>query len=142
MHVAYPPDTDTDGFKKENETKPKENTEISNDPAVSAETVASLMLDGLRRGLYHLPNPDPVQVCSSPSPSPSPSPSVTTPPLLHHLSSLTPHDSLSLSLSLSLFLCLPMFQSALIYAQSGATPRSFLLLEVLIAPLCVLLMRG
>uniref|UniRef100_A0A7S2WFY2 3-dehydrosphinganine reductase n=1 Tax=Mucochytrium quahogii TaxID=96639 RepID=A0A7S2WFY2_9STRA len=61
VHIAYPPDTDTPGFEKENETKPKETLEISPPEVYSAHSVAMCMLDGILRGEYHLPSPDIVQ---------------------------------------------------------------------------------
>ena len=61
VHIAYPPDTDTPGFKAENETKPKECAQISPPEVYSAESVASTMVASLLQGDYHLATPDPVQ---------------------------------------------------------------------------------
>ena len=61
VHIAYPPDTDTPGFKNENETKPKECSQISPPEVYSAESVAGTMVDSLQQGDYHLATPDPVQ---------------------------------------------------------------------------------
>ena len=61
FHLAFPPDVDTPGFARENETKPWETSHVW--PAVfnetfSARDVARLMLDGMARGDYHLRSPD------------------------------------------------------------------------------------
>eukprot|EP01029_Cantina_marsupialis_P028448 TRINITY_DN776187_c0_g1_i1.p1 TRINITY_DN776187_c0_g1~~TRINITY_DN776187_c0_g1_i1.p1 ORF type:complete len:334 (+),score=101.81 TRINITY_DN776187_c0_g1_i1:34-1035(+) len=58
MHISYPPDTDTPGFTTENETKPKECLEISPGNPYPSDSVAKCMINGLRRGDYHLPSPD------------------------------------------------------------------------------------
>jgi short-subunit dehydrogenase len=59
--IAYPPDTDTPGFEKENTTKPPECQRISPPEVHSASTVAQLILSGAADGVYHLPSPDLVQ---------------------------------------------------------------------------------
>ncbi|GBG25085.1 3-ketodihydrosphingosine reductase [Hondaea fermentalgiana] len=61
VHIAYPPDTDTPGFKEENKTKPPETLKISPPEVYSAKSVIDTLLNGLARGEYHLPSPDPVQ---------------------------------------------------------------------------------
>ena len=61
VHIAYPPDTDTPGFKSENETKPVECTKISPPEVYSAASVAGCMVTSLCCGDYHLSSPDPVQ---------------------------------------------------------------------------------
>ena len=61
VHIAYPPDTDTPGFKNENETKPIECSKISPPEVYSASSVASSMVSSLAAGDYHLSSPDPVQ---------------------------------------------------------------------------------
>ncbi|CAK9011263.1 3-ketodihydrosphingosine reductase (KDS reductase) (3-dehydrosphinganine reductase) [Durusdinium trenchii] len=61
VHIAYPPDTDTPGFEEENKSKPKETLQISPPEVHSAKSVTDAMMDGLLRGEYHLPSPDPVQ---------------------------------------------------------------------------------
>lgn len=63
IHIAYPPDTDTPGFEEENKTKPQENKDIANDPTYSPDVVARGLISGIQRGLYHLPNPHPIQTC-------------------------------------------------------------------------------
>jgi len=61
FHVAFPPDTDTPGFEKENVTKPYETShvfpEVFNEKFPAAD-VAALMLDGMARGDYFLRSPD------------------------------------------------------------------------------------
>lgn len=61
FHIAFPPDVDTPGFARENETKPWETSHVW--PAMFNETfaakdVARMMLDGMARGDYHLRSPD------------------------------------------------------------------------------------
>jgi 3-dehydrosphinganine reductase len=61
ISVGYPPDTQTPGFDKENETKPGETIavmEAVQDQVYTADAVAKCMFRGLQRGVYHLPNPD------------------------------------------------------------------------------------
>lgn len=61
VSVGYPPDTQTPGFDKENETKPGETVaimEAMQDQVYTADAVARSMFAGLQRGRYHLPNPD------------------------------------------------------------------------------------
>lgn len=61
LSIGYPPDTDTPGFAKENETKPglcvAVNKALGND-LYSPEKVAKCMVKGISRGDYHLPTPD------------------------------------------------------------------------------------
>ncbi|KXZ50855.1 hypothetical protein GPECTOR_14g107 [Gonium pectorale] len=61
VSFAAPPDTDTPGFTEENKAKPPETKEISETGATlfKPERVASVLMDGIRRGAYLLPNPDP-----------------------------------------------------------------------------------
>ena len=61
ISIAYPPDTDTPGFKKENETKPKETLAISPPAVYSAVVVAQNIVNGIEMGDYHLGSPDLVQ---------------------------------------------------------------------------------
>jgi 3-dehydrosphinganine reductase len=61
ISIAYPPDTDTPGFKKENETKPKETLAISPPTVYSSVVVAQNIVDGMEMGDYHLGSPDLVQ---------------------------------------------------------------------------------
>mmetsp|Transcript_15119 Transcript_15119/g.26869 ORF Transcript_15119/g.26869 Transcript_15119/m.26869 type:complete len:333 (-) Transcript_15119:6-1004(-) len=61
VHIAYPPDTDTPGFKEENKSKPKETSQISPPDIYSAESVVKTLLSGLAHGEYHLPSPDVIQ---------------------------------------------------------------------------------
>ena len=61
VHVAYPPDTDTPGFEKENLTKPPEchaASRAAGDSLYSAESVAESALRSLEKGRYHLSSPD------------------------------------------------------------------------------------
>jgi len=61
FHVAFPPDTETPGFEKENATKPWETSHVW--PEMFNETfkaahVATMLLDGMARGEYFLRSPD------------------------------------------------------------------------------------
>lgn len=61
FHIAFPPDTDTPGYERENTTKPWETTHVW--PEMFNETfrapdVARMMLDGMLRGEYFLRSPD------------------------------------------------------------------------------------
>lgn len=61
LHLAFPPDTDTPGFAKENETKPYETSHIwpqCFNEVFSAEQVARDLLDDLLAGVYFLRSPD------------------------------------------------------------------------------------
>jgi 3-dehydrosphinganine reductase len=61
VSVGYPPDTQTPGFEKENESKPGETAAITDelqDHVYTADEVAKCLHAGLQRGCYHLPNPD------------------------------------------------------------------------------------
>mmetsp|Transcript_37238 Transcript_37238/g.46568 ORF Transcript_37238/g.46568 Transcript_37238/m.46568 type:complete len:331 (+) Transcript_37238:176-1168(+) len=58
IHMCYPPDTDTPGFKEENLTKPKETNECFPPEVFSSEAVSECIYDGLSRGEYHIPGPD------------------------------------------------------------------------------------
>ena len=61
VSVGYPPDTETPGFDKENETKPGETVAIMDamqDQVYTADAVAKCMFAGLQAGRYHLPTPD------------------------------------------------------------------------------------
>jgi len=61
VHCAYPPDTDTPGFARENLTKPPEchaASRAAGDSLYSAESVAESALWSLERGKYHLSSPD------------------------------------------------------------------------------------
>mmetsp|Transcript_32727 Transcript_32727/g.59313 ORF Transcript_32727/g.59313 Transcript_32727/m.59313 type:complete len:312 (-) Transcript_32727:492-1427(-) len=61
VSLAVPPDTDTPGFKTENESKPLETKIISEAGATlfKPEKVAKMILFGIRSGAYLLPTPDP-----------------------------------------------------------------------------------
>eukprot|EP00292_Cryptomonas_paramecium_P008569 CAMPEP_0113687420 /NCGR_PEP_ID=MMETSP0038_2-20120614/15923_1 /TAXON_ID=2898 /ORGANISM="Cryptomonas paramecium" /LENGTH=275 /DNA_ID=CAMNT_0000608027 /DNA_START=9 /DNA_END=833 /DNA_ORIENTATION=+ /assembly_acc=CAM_ASM_000170 len=61
VHVAYPPDTATSGFDRENQSKPAECSAFSafvGGAPFSPEAVAKSAVLGLEQGLYHLPSPD------------------------------------------------------------------------------------
>lgn len=61
FHVAFPPDTDTPGFAKENETKPYETSHIwpqCFNEVFPAVQVATMLLDGILAGDYFLQSPD------------------------------------------------------------------------------------
>lgn len=61
VSIAYPPDTQTPGYDKENESKPavtKAICETFQETLYSADAVAALIWRGLRGGRYHLLNPD------------------------------------------------------------------------------------
>ena len=61
VHVAYPPDTDTPGFEKENLTKPPEchaASRAAGDSLYSPESVAESAVRSLEKGHYHLSSPD------------------------------------------------------------------------------------
>lgn len=55
---AFPPDTDTPGFKDENETKPKENIEMFPPEVYPAQKVAKYIVDGMSREEYTILSPD------------------------------------------------------------------------------------
>ena len=61
VSIAYPPDTETPGFKQENRTKPPECARIAPPEVYSAQVVAKLILDGAAAGTYALSSPDVVQ---------------------------------------------------------------------------------
>ncbi|GFR48612.1 hypothetical protein Agub_g10523, partial [Astrephomene gubernaculifera] len=60
VSFAMPPDTDTPGFAEESKAKPPETKEISEAGATlfKPDKVAACIMDGIRRGVYLLPNPD------------------------------------------------------------------------------------
>eukprot|EP00929_Paragymnodinium_shiwhaense_P074351 TRINITY_DN38043_c0_g1_i1.p1 TRINITY_DN38043_c0_g1~~TRINITY_DN38043_c0_g1_i1.p1 ORF type:complete len:335 (+),score=73.80 TRINITY_DN38043_c0_g1_i1:102-1106(+) len=61
FHVAFPPDTDTPGFAKENETKPYETSHIwpqCFNEVFPATQVATMLLDGVLSGDYFIQSPD------------------------------------------------------------------------------------
>lgn len=61
VSVGYPPDTQTPGFDTENACKAPETkaiSEVLQDHVYTADEVARAMFRGLKRGAYHLPNPD------------------------------------------------------------------------------------
>lgn len=61
VSIGYPPDTQTPGFDKENESKAAVTAAIADafhDTVYSATTVAASLFQGLQRGAYHLPTPD------------------------------------------------------------------------------------
>ena len=61
VHVAYPPDTDTPGYRRETITKPPEchaASRAAGDTLYSSDVVAAAMLRSLQRGRYHLASPD------------------------------------------------------------------------------------
>lgn len=59
ISIAYPPDTDTPGYKTEMQSKPQECAQISAGEALmSPEKVAKHIVDHIRQGSYHIPAPD------------------------------------------------------------------------------------
>jgi len=61
FHIAFPPDTDTPGFAKENETKPYETSHVwpaCFNEVFPATQVACQLLDGILAGRYFLQSPD------------------------------------------------------------------------------------
>ena len=53
VSIAYPPDTRTPGFERENQTKPEETQRISAGIApVSPDQVATAILEGIRRDRF------------------------------------------------------------------------------------------
>ena len=61
VHVAYPPDTDTPGYRRETVTKLPEchaASRAAGDTLYSADVVAAAMLRSLEKGRYHLASPD------------------------------------------------------------------------------------
>eukprot|EP00440_Ansanella_granifera_P050826 gb/GFBE01055086.1/.p1 GENE.gb/GFBE01055086.1/~~gb/GFBE01055086.1/.p1 ORF type:complete len:327 (+),score=79.63 gb/GFBE01055086.1/:1-981(+) len=61
IHIAFPPDTDTPGFAKENETKPYETSHIWPEcfnEVFPAAAVAEALLDDMLAGEYFLRSPD------------------------------------------------------------------------------------
>jgi 3-dehydrosphinganine reductase len=61
FHIAFPPDTDTPGLARENETKPFETSHIWPEcfnETFAASDVARCMLDDLQAGRYFLRSPD------------------------------------------------------------------------------------
>eukprot|EP00943_MAST-04B_sp_MAST-4B-sp1_P000059 g59.t1 len=61
VSMAYPPDTDTPGFKLENEKKPQETKDCFPGDAYSSESVASSLIYGISRNDYHIQSPDYLQ---------------------------------------------------------------------------------
>ena len=61
VHMAYPPDTDTPGFKTENEKKPQETKDCFPGDAYSAQTVALSIIHGIANNDYHIQSPDVLQ---------------------------------------------------------------------------------
>jgi 3-dehydrosphinganine reductase len=86
VSIAYPPDTNTTGFKKEKEMAPPETAACFPADPFESEAVANAMIDSIRLGDYHLQSPDPLQ-------------------------------------------------NLLISSMSGVTPRPYVVLETLLAPL-------
>ena len=64
VSIGYPPDTDTEGYQRENETKPRScvaaNAVLGSD-LFPSERVARALWRGIARGAFHLPSPDPGQ---------------------------------------------------------------------------------
>lgn len=55
VSILYPPDTDTPGFEKENETKPEETAMLSETAKLyPPDQVAKLYVDGLLKNRYHI----------------------------------------------------------------------------------------
>ena len=52
--ILFPPDTDTPGFSKENETKPQEWFAINTSKLMSAEDVAAAFVKGLVKGRFYI----------------------------------------------------------------------------------------
>eukprot|EP01059_Diplonema_ambulator_P012775 TRINITY_DN23241_c0_g1_i1.p1 TRINITY_DN23241_c0_g1~~TRINITY_DN23241_c0_g1_i1.p1 ORF type:complete len:341 (+),score=103.93 TRINITY_DN23241_c0_g1_i1:48-1025(+) len=61
VSICYPPDTDTPGFKKENETKPKETLQCFPASPYSPESVARQSMSSLLLGDYHIQSVDILQ---------------------------------------------------------------------------------
>jgi len=82
VHVAYPPDTDTPGYARENTTKPPEchaASRAAGDTLYSADAVAGAMVRSLEKGRYHLASPDAGQnllVAAAAGLSPHPLPAI------------------------------------------------------------------
>ena len=52
VSVVFPPDTDTPGLNRENKTKPYETLAAFSTKVISADSVATETIKGLRRGQY------------------------------------------------------------------------------------------
>ena len=61
VSMAYPPDTDTPGFKLENEKKPQETKDCFPGDAYSSESVALSLIYGISHNDYHIQSPDYLQ---------------------------------------------------------------------------------
>lgn len=61
VNIAYPPDTQTEGFDQENLTKPEETKLITPPELYSAESVAKGIVLGMKSGQYHINGPNLVQ---------------------------------------------------------------------------------
>eukprot|EP01064_Diplonema_japonicum_P013054 TRINITY_DN2041_c1_g2_i1.p1 TRINITY_DN2041_c1_g2~~TRINITY_DN2041_c1_g2_i1.p1 ORF type:complete len:325 (+),score=53.74 TRINITY_DN2041_c1_g2_i1:50-1024(+) len=61
VSICYPPDTDTPGFKKENETKPKETLQCFPASPYQPEAVARQSVTSLLLGDYHIQSVDILQ---------------------------------------------------------------------------------
>jgi short-subunit dehydrogenase len=61
VSIAYPPDTDTEGFKKEKELAPPETAACFPADPFPADRVADAMISSIQLGDYHLQSPDPLQ---------------------------------------------------------------------------------
>ena len=61
VSIAYPPDTDTAGFKREKEMAPPETAACFPADPFSSEAVAGAMVDSVLLGDYHVQSPDPLQ---------------------------------------------------------------------------------
>ena len=86
VSIAYPPDTDTAGFKKEKEIAPPETAMCFPADPFSAKSVATTMVHSILLGDYHIQGPD-------------------------------------------------LLQNLLVSSMSGVTPRPYLLMEAVLAPL-------
>eukprot|EP00755_Sulcionema_specki_P006143 Sspe_Gene.34669::Locus_16834_Transcript_1_4_Confidence_0.500_Length_1900::g.34669::m.34669/K04708/E1.1.1.102; 3-dehydrosphinganine reductase len=61
VSICYPPDTDTPGFKREMELKPKETLACFPADPYTPESVASKSINSMLQGDYHIQSPDVLQ---------------------------------------------------------------------------------
>lgn len=59
--IAYPPDTQSEGYESENKTKPAETLSISPPEVYPAAKVAKCIISGMKKGQYHIYGPDVLQ---------------------------------------------------------------------------------
>jgi 3-dehydrosphinganine reductase len=89
VSIAYPPDTDTEGFKREQEIAPPETAACFPADPFNSEVVATSIISSILLGDYHIQSPD-------------------------------------------------LLQNMLISSMSGVTPRPYLIMEMLLAPILLL----